>query len=46
MPTGANAYIFAGRYGVAESVAGAVAVSTMVAVLSITVVLWFIGGTP
>jgi malonate transporter and related proteins len=40
MPTGANAYVFARRSGRAEaSVSGAVAVSTMVSIVTITTVL-------
>jgi predicted permease len=40
MPTGANAYVFARRSGKAEaSVSGAVAVSTMVSIVTITTVL-------
>lgn len=43
MPTGANAYIFANRSGVAEdSVSGAVAVSTIISAATVPVVLLLI----
>jgi malonate transporter and related proteins len=47
MPTGANAYVFASRSGQVEaSVSGAVAVSTMLSIVSVTVVLAAVGISP
>jgi malonate transporter len=44
MPTGANAYIFASRYGKAEaSVSGAVAMSTILSIVTVTTVLTTVG---
>jgi predicted permease len=44
MPTGANAYVFASRWGKAEaSVSGAVALSTMLSIVTITTVLTTVG---
>lgn len=47
MPTGANAYVFASRSGKAEaSVAGAVTLSTIFSVVTITLVLATVGARP
>ena len=44
MPTGANAYVFASRYGKAEaSVSGAVAMSTILSIVTVTTVLATVG---
>lgn len=44
MPTGANAYVVASRWGKAEaSVSGAVALSTLLSMITITTVLAFVG---
>jgi predicted permease len=44
MPTGANAYVFASRYGKAEgSVSGAVALSTILSIVTVTIVLATVG---
>jgi malonate transporter len=44
MPTGANAYVFASRYGKAEaSVSGAIALSTILSIVTVTIVLATVG---
>jgi len=44
MPTGANAYVFASRYGKAEaSVSGAIALSTILSIVTVTMVLATVG---
>ena len=44
MPTGANAYLFADRYGAAVApVSGAIALGTALSVATISAVLWWLG---